>query len=87
MLPKVQDFLEKLSGSTELQLAVLSKGLGEVGEVVSGMLSRQGNSIEPTGCLRSDAAIPPLQMEVESLRRATENLPQAYLKLKNEFQT
>ena len=28
-----------------------------------------------------------LRREVESLRRATENLPQAYLKLKNEVQT
>ena len=87
LLPKVEDFLEKFSGSTEVQLAVLSKGLGEVGEVVSGLLSRQGNSVEPAGCLQSDAAIPLLQREVESLRRATENLPQAYLKLKNEFQT
>ena len=87
LLPTVEDFLQQFSGSTEVQLAALSKGLGEVGEAVSGLLGRQGNSIEPTGCSQPDAAIPILQMEVESLRRATENLPQAYLKLKNEFQT
>ena len=71
LLPKVSYFLQKFSGSTEVQLPALSKELGEVEEAVSGLLSHPGNSIEPTGCSQPDAAILLLQREVESLQRAT----------------
>jgi len=90
LLPKVEDFLKKFTGSNETQLATLSKGLGDVGAAVAGLLARQEQpqtSQGPAGCSEAGPEIVRLQREVESLRRATENLPQAYLKLKNDFQT
>ena len=85
LLPRVEDFLVKFAGTNETQMGALSKGLVEVGEVVKGLLSResQPNTTDPM----DPEVVLVLRREVESLRRATENLPQAYLKLKNEVQT
>ena len=88
LLPRVEDFLVKFAGTNETQLGALTKGLVEVGEVVKGLLSResQPNTTEGTPPMDPQVVLV-LRREVESLGRATENLPQAYPKLKNEVQT
>ena len=88
LLPRVEDFLVKFAGTNETQLGALTKGLMEVSEVVNGLLSResQPNTTGRTPPMDPEMVLV-LRREVESLRRATENLPQAYQKLKNEVQT
>ena len=82
-LPRVDDFLVNLAGTNEIQPGTLTKGLVEVAEVIKGLLARQGQ----TNTTPTDPEVfLVLRREVESLLRATENLPQAYLKLKNEVQ-
>ena len=77
----------KFAGTNETQLGAITKGLVEVGEALKGLLSResQPNTIERTLPMDPEVVLV-LRRDVESLRRATENLPQAYLKLKNEVQ-
>ena len=41
-LPRVEDSLVKFAGTNEIQLGALAKGLLEVGKVVKGLLSREG---------------------------------------------
>ena len=55
--------------------------------MVKGLLSResQPNTTEGTPPMDPEVVLV-LRREVDSLRRATENLPQIYLKLKNEVQ-
>ena len=77
----------KFAGTNKIQLGDLTKGLVEVGEVVKGLLSResQPNTTEGTPLMDPEVVLV-LRREVDSLRRVSENLSQAYLKLKNEVQ-
>ena len=55
----------------------------EVGELVKGLLAREG---QPNKTPMDAEVVRVLRREVESFRRATENLPQPYLKLENGVQ-
>ena len=87
LLPRVEDFLVNFAGTNETAFGALTEGLVEVGEVVKCLLSResQPNTTEGTSLMDPEVVLV-LRREVESLGRATENLPQGNLKLKNEVQ-
>ena len=81
-MPRVEDFLVKFAEINKTQLRALTKGLVEVGDVVKGLLVRESQPNTTLGTPPKDPEVVlVLRRELESLRRATENLPQGYLQL------